>query len=61
MLIDDKLLNILPAEAKASPRLRMNNNLHECLEASAQRSLNAVVPGTKFRFIGIRTHRHLNS
>ena len=56
MLIDDNLLNIVSEQAKASPRLRMNYNLHDSLDAPAQRLINAVEPGTKFQI-----HRHQNS
>ena len=56
MLIDDKLLNKVSEQAKASPRLRMNYNLHDSLEAPAQRLINAVEPGTKFQI-----HRHRNT
>ena len=56
MLIDDNLLNKVSEEAKASPRLRMNLNLHDSLEAPAQRLINAVEPGTKFQI-----HRHQNT
>ena len=53
MIIDDKLLNEVVAKAKASERLRMNYNLHETLDAKAQRLLNAVEPGTV-----LPIHRH---
>ena len=56
MLIDDKLLDKISEEAKNSPRLRMNLNLHDSLEAPAQRLINAVEPGTKFQI-----HRHQNT
>ncbi len=42
-------------EAEGSPRLRMNRNLHESLEAPAQRLLNALLPGT---VLPIHRHRH---
>ena len=42
IIIDEDRLNNLIAEAKASPRLRMNFNLHDSLEAKAQRLLNAL-------------------
>ncbi|HHT30620.1 WbuC family cupin fold metalloprotein, partial [Petrimonas mucosa] len=41
MLIDDDLLDKVTEQAKASPRLRMNYNLHDSLDAKAQRLLNA--------------------
>lgn len=53
MLVDDKLLDDLSAQAKASPRLRMNYNFHQSLEDKCHRMLNAVEPGT-----GIPIHRH---
>jgi cupin fold WbuC family metalloprotein len=45
MLIDDNVLDDLSAQAKASPRLRMNLNFHESLEDKCHRFLNAVEPG----------------
>ena len=54
MLIDDKLLNKVSAEAKTSARLRMNYNLHESLDDKVQRLLNAMEPGT---IIPIQRHR----
>jgi cupin fold WbuC family metalloprotein len=45
MIIDDNILNDLTAQAKASPRLRMNLNFHESLEDKCHRFLNAVEPG----------------
>ena len=56
MLIDDTFLDSVSEQAKASPRLRMNYNLHDSLEAPAQRLINAVEPGTKFQI-----HRHQNT
>ena len=53
MLIDDKLLNKVTEQAKASPRLRMNYNLHESLDDKVQRLFNAMEPGTI-----IPIHRH---
>lgn len=44
--IDTNLLNGVTAQAKESPRLRMNYNFHASLEAKAQRLLNALEPGT---------------
>jgi hypothetical protein len=43
MLIDDKLLDSVRAEAKASPRLRMNYDLRNSVEDGSQRMLNALV------------------
>lgn len=52
-IINDELLDQVTAQAKESPRLRMNHNLHENLEAKAQRLLNALEPGTV-----LPIHRH---
>mgnify|MGYP000032799950 FL=1 len=51
--IDTNLLNGVTAQAKESPRLRMNYNFHASLEAKAQRLLNALEPGT-----ALPVHRH---
>lgn len=56
MIIDKKLLDKITAEAKESPRLRMNFNLHESLDSKAQRLLNALEPGTV-----LPVHRHENT
>ncbi len=45
MVIDNKILDDLTAQAKASPRLRMNYNFHQSLEDKCHRMLNAVEPG----------------
>lgn len=45
MVIDEKLLDELSAQAKASPRLRMNHNFHQSLDEKCHRFLNAVEPG----------------
>lgn len=55
MLINEELLDEVTAKAKASERLRMNHNLHDRLEAKAQRLLNALEPGT---ILPIHRHRH---
>jgi cupin fold WbuC family metalloprotein len=55
MLIDKKLLDEVTERAKASERLRMNYNLHDSLEAKAQRLLNALEPGT---VLPVHRHRH---
>ena len=55
MLIDKKLLDEVTERAKASERLRMNYNLHDSLEAKAQRLLNALEPGT---LLPVHRHRH---
>ncbi len=46
MLLDELLLNKVSGEAKKSPRLRMNYNLHESLDDKVQRLFNAMEPGT---------------
>ncbi len=55
ILIDNALLDGICEEAKGSPRLRMNYNLHDSLEAGAQKMLNALQPGSKFP---IHKHNH---
>lgn len=55
MLIDKNLLDKVTKQAKASDRLRMNYNLHDSLEAKAQRLLNALEPGT---MLPVHRHRH---
>lgn len=54
-LIDKNLLDTITAQAQESPRLRMNYNLHDSLEAKAQRLFNALEPGT---VLPIHRHRH---
>lgn len=56
MIIDNKLLNKIKKQAQESPRLRMNYNLHDSLEAKAQRLLNALEPGTV-----LPIHRHIHT
>ena len=53
MIITKQLLDELTAQAKASPRLRMNYNFHHSLDEKCHRMLNAVEPGTE-----IPIHRH---
>lgn len=53
MTIDEQLLDELTAQAKASPRLRMNLNFHQSLEEKCHRFLNAMEPGTV-----VPIHRH---
>ena len=55
MLIDENLLDKVTEQAKTSDRLRMNYNLHDSLEAKAQRLLNALEPGT---VLPVHRHRH---
>lgn len=56
MIIDDKLLNELTEQAKASPRLRMNYDLRNSAEDQSQRMLNAIEPGSP-----LPIHRHQKS
>jgi cupin fold WbuC family metalloprotein len=56
MIIDQFLLDSLTAQAKASPRLRMNLDLRNTPEDQSQRMLNAIEPGTVMPI-----HRHQNS
>lgn len=55
-IIDNILLDQVTQQAKESPRLRMNYNLHDCLDAKAQRLLNALEPETE-----LPIHRHLHT
>lgn len=55
MILNDELLDKVTAEAQASPRLRMNFNLHESFDAKAQRLINVLLPGT---VLPIHRHRH---
>ena len=52
-IIDTAFLDKVSAEAKESPRQRMNYNFHQSLEDKCHRFLNAVEPGTK-----VEIHRH---
>ena len=52
-IIDTTLLDKVSAEAKASPRLRMNYNFHQSLEDKCHRFMNAVEPGTE-----VPIHKH---
>lgn len=52
-VIDKELLDEITRQAGKSPRLRMNYNFHETLDAPAQRLLNALEPGTE-----LPVHRH---
>ncbi len=45
-VVNQELLNGVIEKAKASPRLRMNYNLHSDLNDKCQRLLNAMEPGT---------------
>lgn len=55
MIIDNRLLDKVTEEAEASPRLRMNYNLHESLDAKAQRLINVLLPGTP---LPVHRHKH---
>lgn len=56
MIIDNTLLDQVTQQAKMSPRLRMNYNLHDSLDSKAQRLFNALEPGTE-----LPVHRHLHT
>ena len=53
MEINTKLLDELTAQAKESPRLRMNLDLRNSGEDTSQRMLNAIEPGSV-----VPIHRH---
>ena len=53
MVIDSVLLDKLTAQAKESPRLRMNLDLRNSDADSSQRMLNAIEPGSV-----VPVHRH---
>ena len=53
MKIDHKLLDSLTAQAKESPRLRMNYDLRTSDKDQALRMLNAIEPGSP-----LPIHRH---
>ena len=55
MKITQAVLDKLTAEAKASPRLRMNLDLRNSAEDQSQRMLNAIEPGSP---LPIHRHRH---
>lgn len=56
MIINNELIDDITVKAEASPRLRMNYNLHESLDAKAQRLLNVLLPGTS-----LPVHRHIHT
>ncbi len=56
MIIDQIILDDLSAQAKASPRLRMNLDLRNSPTDNSQRMLNAIEPGTVMPI-----HRHRSS
>lgn len=55
MKITQTLLDELTAQAKASPRLRMNYDLRNSAADGSQRMLNAIEPGSP---LPIHRHRH---
>ena len=56
MIITQSILDNLTAQAKESPRLRMNLDLRNGPEDGSQRMLNALEPGTP-----LPIHRHMKS
>ena len=56
MKITQALMDELTAQAKASPRLRMNRDLRNSPEDKSQRMLNAIEPGSP-----LPIHRHQKS
>ena len=52
-VFDDAMVTGLIEQAKASPRLRANYNVHEALEDPVQRLFIAIEPGSY-----VRPHRH---
>ena len=56
MIIEQYILDDLTAQAKASPRLRMNLDLRNSPSDGSQRMLNAIEPGTVMPI-----HRHRTS
>ena len=56
MIIDEKILNELSAQAKANPRLHQSLDLRTSQDDNSQRMLNALEPGTIMPI-----HRHRNT
>ena len=56
MIFSDRLFDSLTAQAKESPRLRMNLDLRNSDADSSQRMLNALEPGTV-----LPIHRHCST
>lgn len=54
-VVTRELVALVSAEARQSPRLRKNYNLHPSDESRCHRLLNAIEPGSY-----IRPHRHLD-
>lgn len=55
MILNNELLDKIIKKAEESPRLRMNYNLHDSLDAKAQRLINVLLPGT---VLPIHRHKH---
>ena len=55
MIISQALLDDLTAQAKVSPRLRINYDLRNSSEDGSQRMLNAIEPGSP---LPVHRHRH---
>lgn len=55
MIITQAILDKLTAEAKDSPRLRMNLDLRDSVNEQSQRMLNAIEPGS---LLPIHRHKH---
>ena len=56
MVVNQALMDELTAQAKVSPRLRMNKDLRDSSEDKSQRMLNALEPGSP-----VPIHRHRKS
>ena len=56
MIVDQKLLDTLTAQAKANPRLRQSYDLRNSENDNSQRMLNAHEPGTV-----MPVHRHMKT
>ena len=54
-IISQQILDDVHAQAKASPRLRMNYNLHETMDENVHKLVNSLQPGTLMPI-----HRHLH-
>lgn len=56
MILDQKLLDTLTAQAKTNPRLRQSYDLRNSEDDNSQRMLNALEPGTV-----MPVHRHMKT
>jgi cupin fold WbuC family metalloprotein len=54
-IIGKEIIDEVNAEARRSPRLRMNRNIHETLDEPVHKMLNSLQPGTV-----MPVHRHLH-